>query len=258
MKKVYNTILIIMIAIVYLLLVGNYIINKNLYTVISNTFTSKRIASNIITAVFNVDGEISIDELAKIQSNIEKSSYMDSISKKYIDAMVADIKTGKPSKVDISYELNKIIFSFENDFSKLELFKIKHELESGNINAVYEYSFDTLISNNSNFLKNILKIYSITSSYKYLFCILLVILSAILFLINIHNRLKIFGIELGCLGITNILFIVLDKLFLEKKLMVILKENTNIINFDIIYILTPIFIIISLSLMLLSFKNKKI
>lgn len=257
MKKIYNTIIIILISIIYLLFVGNYIINKNLYATISSTFTGKRIASNIVTAVFNKVPGVSIDKLATIQADIEKSPYIDSISKKYIDAMVVDIKTGEPSKVDISYEMDEIVSSLGNDFSKLELFKIKHELESSDINSVYEYSFNNLISNNGSFVKNILKIYNITSSYKYLFYVLLVVLSIVLFIINAHNRLKIFGICFGCLGLSNILFIILDKLFLEKKLMFVLKENSNIINIDMFYILTPIFVIISIVFILLSFKIKE-
>lgn len=256
MKKIYNTIIIILISIIYLLFVGNYIINKNLYATISSTFTGKRIASNIVTAVFNKVPGVSIDKLATIQADIEKSPYIDSISKKYIDAMVVDIKTGEPSKVDISYEMDEIVSSLGNDFSKLELFKIKHELESSDINSVYEYSFNNLISNNGSFVKNILKIYNITSSYKYLFYVLLVVLSIVLFIINAHNRLKIFGICFGCLGLSNILFIILDKLFLEKKLMFVLKENSNIINIDMFYILTPIFVIISIVFILL-FKIKE-
>lgn len=257
MKKIYNTIIIILISIIYLLFVGNYIINKNLYATISSTFTGKRIASNIVTAVFNKVPGVSIDKLATIQADIEKSPYIDSISKKYIDAMVVDIKTGEPSKVDISYEMDEIVSSLGNDFSKLELFKIKHELESSDINSVYEYSFNNLISNNGSFVKNILKIYNITSSYKYLFYVLLVVLSIVLFIINAHNRLKIFGICFGCLGLSNILFIILDKLFLEKKLMFVLKENSNIINIYMFYILTPIFVIISIVFILLSFKIKE-
>ncbi len=257
MKKIYNTIIIILISIIYLLFVGNYIINKNLYATISSTFTGKRIASNIVTAVFNKVPGVSIDKLATIQADIEKSPYIDSISKKYIDAMVVDIKTGEPSKVDISYEMDEIVSSLGNDFSKLELFKIKHELESSDINSVYEYSFNNLISNNGSFVKNILKIYNITSSYKYLFYVLLVVLSIVLFIINARNRLKIFGICFGCLGLSNILFIILDKLFLEKKLMFVLKENSNIINIDMFYILTPIFVIISIVFILLSFKIKE-
>lgn len=256
MKKIYNTIIIILISIIYLLFVGNYIINKNLYATISSTFTGKRIASNIVTAVFNKVPGVSIDKLATIQADIEKSPYIDSISKKYIDAMVVDIKTGEPSKVDISYEMDEIVSSLGNDFTKLELFKIKHELESSDINSVYEYSFNNLISNNESFVKNILKIYNITSSYKYLFYVLLAVLSIVLFIINAHNRLRIFGICFGCLGLSNILFIILDKLFLEKKLMFILKENSNIINIDIFYILTPIFVIISIVFILL-FKIKE-
>ena len=123
MKKICNVILIIAISIIYLLIVGNHIINKNLYSMISDTFTGKRIASNIVTAVFNKVPGVDIDKLADIQAKIEQSPYIDSISKKYIDAMVVDIKTGKPSRVDISYEIEELVSSLSDDFTKLELFK---------------------------------------------------------------------------------------------------------------------------------------
>ena len=87
MKKVINVLLLIGISILYLLIVGNYIINNSLYNVISNTFTSKRISSNIITAVYNKVPNISINKLSDLQVKLEKSPYIDSISKKYIDTI---------------------------------------------------------------------------------------------------------------------------------------------------------------------------
>lgn len=48
---------------------------------ISDTFTGKRIASNIVTAVFNKAPGVDIDKLADIQAKIEQSPYIDSISK---------------------------------------------------------------------------------------------------------------------------------------------------------------------------------
>lgn len=257
MKKIYNVILIIAISIIYLLIVGNHIINKNLYPMISDTFTGKRIASNIVTAVFNKAPGVDIDKLADIQAKIEQSPYIDSISKKYIDAMVVDIKTGKPSRVDISYEIEELVSSLSDDFTKLELFKIRHELEGIDFNTVYEYSFNSLISNNGSFVKNVLTIYNITSTRTYVFYILLAVLAIILFALNIHNCLRIFGITFGSLALSSILFIIIDKLVLEKKLMAILREETTILNIDIFNILTPILVIISVVFITMSIKFKK-
>ena len=171
--------------------------------------------------------------------------------------MVVDIKTGKPSRVDISYEIEELVSSLSDDFTKLELFKIRHELEGIDFNTVYEYSFNSLISNNGSFVKNVLTIYNITSTRTYVFYILLAVLAIILFALNIHNCLRIFGITFGSLALSSILFIIIDKLVLEKKLMAILREETTILNIDIFNILTPILVIISVVFITMSIKFKK-
>lgn len=254
MKKIINILLVMVISILYLLIIGNYIINNNLYSTISSRFTAKRISSNIITTIYNKNPNIPIDKLSDLQNKIEKSKYMDSISKKYIDAMVRDIKVLKPGKVNIDYELDELIYSLDNDFSKLELIKIRQELDNSDINSIYEYSFNNLISNNNSLIKFILNIYNLTSSYTYLFYILLIILLIILFIINIKQKLKIFGITFGTLGIVSFIFMVIERQVLEKKLAVLLNESSILININIFYILMPIFII--LSLLLLFFYRK--
>ena len=55
MKKFINILLILAISVLYLLIIGNYIINNNLYTTISNTFTGKRISSNIVNKYFELN-----------------------------------------------------------------------------------------------------------------------------------------------------------------------------------------------------------
>lgn len=254
MKKVINVLLIIGISILYLLIVGNYIINNSLYNVISNTFTSKRISSNIITAVYNKVPNISINKLSDLQVKLEKSPYIDSISKKYIDTMVEDIKTGKPSRVNIDYELDELVSSMSDEFSKLELVKIRQEINNSDINSVYEYSFNKLVSNNNSLSIFILKVYNLTCSYIYLFYILLVIFIVILFIINMKQKLRIFGITFSILSVVSLIFMIFEKQVLEKKLMVLLNESSELININIFYILTAVFVV--LSILLLFFHNK--
>lgn len=256
MKKVCNIILIVLISLSYLLIVGNYIINKNLYSTISSTFTSKRIASNIVTAIFNRVPETSINKLSNIQSTIEKSPYIDSISKKYIDAMVNDIKKGSASNVNIDSEIDGIISSISSEFSEEEINKIKDEIKKNDINVVYKYSYDSLILNSGFLIKFILTVYSITSSFKYLFYVLIAVLFIILFIIN-KQRFKILSITFASLTLVSIGFILFDKLFLENKLMLILNENINIIDTNIFYSLSAIFISISIILAFISIRVKE-
>lgn len=257
MKKFINILLILAISVLYLLIIGNYIINNNLYTTISNTFTGKRISSNIITAIYNKVPNISVDKLSDLQEKLGKSPYIDSISKKYIDTMVEDIKTGKPSRVNIDYELDELVSSMSDDFSKLELVKIRQEINNSDINTVYEYSFNKLVSNNNSLSKFILKVYNLTNSYISLFYILLAVFIIILFVINLKQKSRIFGIAFGTLGVVSLVFMIIEKQVLEKKLMLLLNEGNELININIFYILTVVFIVLSVLLLLIHNRVKE-
>lgn len=255
MKKILNVLIILIITISYLFLTGNYIINNNLYSTISSAFTSKRVSSNIITAIYNKVPNISIEKLGSIQSSIESSPYMNDISKKYVNAMVNDIQNGKASRVNIDNELDEILSQLENEFSKLELFKIKQEIKSIDFNSVYEYSFDSIV--NDNIVKPILKIYNITNKYKNVFCILLVISFVSLFLINKKRKYKIFAYTFSTLEIISLIFVLFERFILEKKLMLLMNESSYLININIFYVFMFIFLILTIILFILSTKTKE-
>lgn len=255
MKKIFNVLIILVIVISFLFLTGNYIINKNLYSTISGAFTGKRVSSYVITAIYNKIPNMPIEKLGSIQSSIESSPYMDDISKKYVNAMVKDIQTGQASRVNIDNELDKMLSQLDGEFSKLELFKIKQEINNSDFNSIYEYSFDSVVNNG--LVKPILKIYNITNKYKYIFSILLVISFISMFLINKTEKFKAFAYTFCALAASSLIFVLFERFILEKKLMLLMNESSYIININIFYIFMTTFLAVAILLFILSNKTKK-
>lgn len=255
MKKVFNVLIILVIVISFLFLTGNYIINKNLYSTISSAFTGKRVSSYVITAIYNKIPNMTIEKLGSIQSSIESSPYMNDISKKYVNAMVKDIQTGQASRVNIDNELDKMLSQLDGEFSKLELFKIKQEINNSDFNSIYEYSFDSVVNND--LVKPILKIYNITNKYKYIFSILLVISFISMFLINKTEKFKVFAYTFCALAASSLIFVLFERFILEKKLMLLMNESSYIININIFYIFMTTFLAVAILLFILSNKTRK-
>ena len=148
--------------------------------------------------------------------------------------------------------------TYEDNGEKINMVKeIRQEINNSDINTVYEYSFNKLVSNNNSLSKFILKVYNLTNSYISLFYILLAVFIIILFVINLKQKSRIFGIAFGTLGVVSLVFMIIEKQVLEKKLMLLLNEGNELININIFYILTVVFIVLSVLLLLIHNRVKE-
>lgn len=218
MKEFLIKILKIILVISFILLVLGITLKSTLVSTISIGISKKNITERILNVVTDSFPGLDLVAQDKIKSKINSSNEMDKIANIYFDTLLYDIKNNTVSSIDISKDINSLLNTNLKELPSSYRQIITSQVNNIDFNKIYPKLLDYVKSKTTFEIRQILDVFSIYTSKKFLSILCLLLLISIIS-ITILSRPVIevlynFGIPLLISGgIMIVLLFVLRKIF---------------------------------------------